>query len=683
VQAWRRYLGILGQDQLVVLAIDDIHWADASLVHLVDRLTFGGPRILVVATARPEFAEVAGIRPSGDRFFIELEGLDNAEARELATLAGRGDDRVVARAEGNPLFLVELARAAHGDVLPLTLQGALGARLDQLSPPDRTLLSLAAVAGDRFTAADAAFLGQRDLVETGSTLARLADLHFLDVSELGYRFHHGLVRDVGYGRLLAVERMRAHARFASEYLDPQDSAALAHHWWEALRPPDAEWVWGDDAALPGMRRAAFAAHLAAGKRHAGHAAVDQALELLERALSFASDDRERAEAEQGLGVAYRQVLRQDDSWEHLTRALDLFRAHGAVPVDLYVELMQSAVFLGAFVRVPSEDQLTRIGEEGIRAAKAEGDLRLLSRILESRGELLLNVHEDEPDLARPFIDAAVEAAEASGDTDARRIALLAKVRLVRTEGRIDETGPLLDEVSRSLEGADALERMRYLMARAGDAWTRGDLVGAEAQTRELVALAEPMGPHNQTHAWTYVSDTLVARGDWDAVLGLAHRTARLIAAEKASAFCYAAGSVLRDGAIAHALRGDREEALALMRAIPTNFVRIDVMAAVPRALLGLASPETDREFASPRPWWDWIHAAFRAVILGRPDDAERAAHEMGRMTTTSALGQAFADGIHEAATELRGGPPASYDALRRIGFVGWIEVLRRRADAEY
>lgn len=287
-------------------------------------------------------------------------------------------------------------------------------------------------------------------------------------------------------------------------------------------------------------------------------------------------------------------------------------------------------------------------------------------------------------MGRSFIDAAIEAAESSGDAEARRSALLTKVSLLRGDGRIDESVPLLDEVGRSLEGADALERMDYVTERSGDALTRGDLLDAETRNRDLVALAEPMGPHNRTHAWSFVSDMLIARGDWDAVIELAHRTARLIADEKESAFCRAAASVLRDGAVAHALRSEREEATALLRAIPTNDVQIDVVAAVPRALLGLNSPETDKEFASRRRTWpEWLDAAFRAVILSRPDAAERAVREMGRMTTSSVLGRAFAEAVREAVAELRGGPPATYEALRQIGFVGWIEILRRRADAEY
>jgi hypothetical protein len=197
-------------------------------------------------------------------------------------------------------------------------------------------------------------------------------------------------------------------------------------------------------------------------------------------------------------------------------------------------------------------------------------------------------------------------------------------------------------------------------------------------------MAEAMGPHNRTHAWANLSDALVARGKWDEVIELAHRTARLVIEEKASAFCSSAATILRDGAVARALRGEREEALALIRAMPTNDIDIDLAAAVPRALLGLPSPETDTKLAAQRwPWWEWIEATFRAVILGRPDEADRALAAMGLITTHSVLGRAFAESVREAISELRSGPPAKYASLQRIGFTGWVDILRRRVDAEY
>ncbi|GAC1701415.1 MAG: hypothetical protein NVS9B6_16330 [Candidatus Limnocylindrales bacterium] len=82
--AWARYLRGLTTRGTVVLWIEDVHWAAPDIVRLVDRISNSGVPVLVIATARPEFAEAAGIRPSGDRFFIELEGLDDGDARARA-----------------------------------------------------------------------------------------------------------------------------------------------------------------------------------------------------------------------------------------------------------------------------------------------------------------------------------------------------------------------------------------------------------------------------------------------------------------------------------------------------------------------------------------------------------------------------------------------------------------------
>lgn len=685
VQAWRRYLAAIGSERLVILAIDDIHWADPSLVRLVDRLSFGGPRLLVVATARPEFAEAAGVRPSGDRFFIELEGLDLADARALAAHAGRDDDRVVERAEGNPLFLVELARASSAGELPLTLQGALGARLDELSPEDRTLLAAASVAGERFTAEEAAFLAERDLVDVGRALARLVDLHFLDLSADGYRFHHGLVRDVAYGRLLTAERMKAHARFARGRVGRDDLASLAYHWWEALGPADAEWVWSGSPDLDSMREQAFAAQLAAARDQTRHFATQSAIALLERALTFASGDAAVARVEHELGVAHHRVLRQDEAWTHYMRALDGYRRSGDVPLALYSGVLQAAANIGAFREQPADEEVRRIGEEATDAARAAGDDRSLSFIQRSLGSYSVNRFTSKPRMARPYVEEAVAAAERSGDRDAISLALLAQASLLRVEGRVDESLPLFERIAPLIVGADALDRMNVLRFRGLAELQMGDLDGAERTVTEAVNLAEPMGPHIRTHAWVILSHILYARGAWSRLIELSQRTARLVRDEKASAFCGSAVEVLQHGAVAHALGGQREEALALIKAMPrTDIVEVEIIVGLPRALLGLVSPGTDDRLRSGRPTWpDWADAATRAVILRRPDEAEAALAAMGPVTSRSVAYRAFAESVREAVAELRGGPPATHAALRKIGFDGWAEVLSRRVDAGY
>lgn len=685
VQAWRRYLAALGSERLVILAIDDIHWADPSLVRLVDRLTFGGPRVLVVATARPEFAEAAGVRPTGDRFFIELEGLEAPDARALAAHAGRDDDRVVERAEGNPLFLVELARASRAGELPLTLQGALGARLDELAPEDRALLAAASVAGERFVAEDAAFLAQRDLADTTPALGRLVDLHFLDQSDDDYRFHHGLVRDIAYGRLLAAERMHAHARYARERVSPDDAAALAYHWWEALGPPDAEWVWAEEPDLAALRRSAYEAQLAAAGVHTRHFATDRATDLLERARTFARDDRDGAGIEHELALANQRVLRQDESWTHLLRALDLYRRSGDVPLDLYRRMLEATMSFGAFREPPADSEVRRIAAEATDLARSAGDDRSLSHMERAFTGYLLNRFTSAPEGARPHVEAALAAAERSGDREALAAALGMQAVQLRIEGRVDEALPVLDRIAPVVAEADALDRMNYLRVRSLVESLMGHLELAERGAIEATALAEPMGPHIRTHAWLTLLEVRHARGDWPAVIEIAQRTAKLVREEKASAFCGAAVDILQRGAIAHALAGQREEALALMAAMPrTDTAEVDIAVGVPRAILGLISPETDERLRAGKPTWlDWADAATRAVILRRPDDAESAIAAMGIVTSRSVAFAALAEAVREAAAELRGGPPATFAALRKIGFNGWAEILSRRLDAGY
>src|SRR6185503_11115026 len=202
---WRDYLADLARDRPVLLCIEDLHWAESEVVRLIDRLTFDpGPRLMILASARPECPGLPLLRPKEDRLVLELHPLDPESACALARYA-RGRDVDIDRAEGHPLFIVELVRARDADgPIPVTLQAAIGARLDELPVRERELLQTAAVIGETF-----------------------------DV--------HG-----------AALRLRLHAQYAKEGLAAEDVEALAHHWWEALGPADAAWVWEGDPELDQM-----------------------------------------------------------------------------------------------------------------------------------------------------------------------------------------------------------------------------------------------------------------------------------------------------------------------------------------------------------------------------------------------------------------------------------------------
>ena len=388
VNGWRRYLGALTRAGPVVVWIEDLHWADGEVVQLLDRLTLGAAMpLLVVATARPELAAQGGLRPGGDRFFLALDALDDGTARMLARHAGSGDASGIERAEGNPLYVIELARARSLGVardVPLTLNGVIGARLEELTPHDRDLLQCAAVVGETFAAQDVALLSGRDPPEVAGALERLAERLYLHPAPGGYRFHHALVRDVAYGRLTTADRMRLHARYARDGVRPEDVEVLAHHLWEAAGPADAEWVWEDSPDLPGLRQAALRAHLLASERYADRAAHARAVDTCRRALRFAGDPEDIARVEQAIAGACAAGGDADDAWAHYLRARDVHRDAGtAPPAGLYPSLLELPVYTsGMFRRPPADgvvDALLREGEDVARRARDDASLvRLLA-----------------------------------------------------------------------------------------------------------------------------------------------------------------------------------------------------------------------------------------------------------------------------------------------------------------
>jgi predicted ATPase len=363
--AWREYLVRLARERPHVVWIDDLQWAEPETIRVLDRATFqNDAAIMVLATARADFPAITAIRPSEDRMFLELTPLGPADAAALAEAVGARHAERISRAAGNPLFIVELSRsrAEVADEVPLTLQAAIAARLDELAPGERHLLQCAAVVGETFGIRDAALLSEQLPDEVAGTLGRLAHLGHVEPIDGAFRFHHVLVHDAAYGRLPTSARMRLHARYAREGLDPGDVEALAHHWWEALRPPDAEWVWEDEPAeRETMRSDALRVHLAAGQRLGERLAVDRMVLTFERALQLSKDVIETAQTEEAFGLAYHRNAKGDEATVHRLRAIDLYKSSGrTAPARLYADMLDIPVYNWA-ITVVSRVPTTRSG----------------------------------------------------------------------------------------------------------------------------------------------------------------------------------------------------------------------------------------------------------------------------------------------------------------------------------
>jgi class 3 adenylate cyclase len=321
----RRFLAALAARRPLVLAIDDVHWAAPLLLDLIEHLVQWSTDVplLVLAAARPELRELRSSLSVPGRHVHEvvtLGGLDAAAATRLAATVIGADalpaavaGRVLAASEGNPLFLGELVRmlvedgtlerqagrwttaVALADLeMPPTIQALLAARIERLRPEERSVLERAAVIGRQFSRAALAELLPREA--RADLDARLESLRRAELIEpdtgwlLGeplLRFHHALIRDAAYRRVLKNTRAELHGRFA-DWLESHAGESGAHdealgwHLEQAhqlLRELGPE---GERGRRFGQRAATYLA--AAGRRALARDDLPLAASLLGRAM---------------------------------------------------------------------------------------------------------------------------------------------------------------------------------------------------------------------------------------------------------------------------------------------------------------------------------------------------------------------------------------------------------------
>jgi class 3 adenylate cyclase len=255
----QRFLEALALEQPTLVVLEDLHWADESLVELIEGLSarLGNVPLLLLVLARPEFLDA---RPSWARVptnvTVQLQALTDAHAQDLVRrlLSGAPDQEKVATriqeaAAGNPLFIEELAAwlsedgGAHPGGLPANIKTIIAARLDQLPALERQVILDASVVGDFFWQGTLEALGSKEgLVETLHALERRGLVRHSSVSRIRDEqeliFKHGLVREVAYSTIPKALRRERHAvvaRFLEQAAgDPTAYAViLAHHWREA------------------------------------------------------------------------------------------------------------------------------------------------------------------------------------------------------------------------------------------------------------------------------------------------------------------------------------------------------------------------------------------------------------------------------------------------------------------
>ncbi len=309
----RRLLEALAAERPVVLHIDDLQWAEPTLLDLLDHvadLSRGAP-ILVLCTARPELLEDRPGWGGGklNAVTLLLEPLAAAECEALLDRLGNGLDpdaraRVIAASQGNPLFLEEMAALARerGTVeVPPTIQALLAARLERLPDPEREVLERGAVEGEVFHR-----LAVRALADDG--LAAEVDRHLAALvrkelirphpptlaGDEAFRFRHLLIRDAAYDTLPKSRRAELHERFAA-WLEhtagtrlPEFEEIVGYHLELAYRY--ARLLRGADADSLALAARASRCLESAGRRAMRRNDLPAAIGLLERASTLPADD---------------------------------------------------------------------------------------------------------------------------------------------------------------------------------------------------------------------------------------------------------------------------------------------------------------------------------------------------------------------------------------------------------
>ena len=345
-------LEALARQKPVLMLFEDVHWADATSLEVLD-LTVERVRalpVLVMITFRPEYeGPWTGLSHVTS---IALDRLAPAEVETLAEhVAGRPlppavTAQIVAKTDGVPLFVEELTKTVLESgllvagpqgwrldgplppfAIPATLQDSLAARLDRLAPV-KEIAQIGAAIGREFSYPLLRAVAGRDEAALRAALVQLEEAELLFRSgappDARYTFKHALVQDTAYETLLRSRRQILHRQIAdvlrAEF--PAVAAAepelVAHHLTQAgLDEPAIEW-WGK-AGDQAVRRSAFkeaAAHL--GK------AIELADKLAATAPSAApANDRLRLQISLGNALIWAKGHQAPETSAAFARAREL------------------------------------------------------------------------------------------------------------------------------------------------------------------------------------------------------------------------------------------------------------------------------------------------------------------------------------------------------------------------
>jgi class 3 adenylate cyclase/tetratricopeptide (TPR) repeat protein len=502
--AVRRFIEELARERPLLLVVDDLQWAESTFLDLLEYMAGWTTRapVMLCCLARADLLESRpswGL-PKPNASAILLEPLNERETDELiGNLLGRlpvpgpAQARIIAAAEGNPLFAEELLRMLRDEgalcrddggwkvtadlddlAVPPSIHALLSARLDRLEPEERAAIQRASVVGQVFWWSAVADLSPDSVrAGVGASLQSLVRKELIRQepsafkAEDAFRFGHILIRDAAYAALPKEARADLHERMAGwiERRTSDRSAEyeeiLGYHLEQAVRyrrelgrrdEPTAA------LALQAGRRLA-----SAGRRATSRADAPAAATLFARAVALLPEsEKERLDVRVDYAEALHAVGRLHEARDVLEEVLDGADADPGVAARARLEL----AFLRPKIDTDSEavDDFQRAGELTAAVFEELGDDRRLTRALVR----LADAHWMHCRAAQmePLLERARALSVRAGDTRE-----LAQIRYGLA--RAAALGPL--------PVAAAVERCRRILDEAaGDPFTEGVTANALA-----------------------------------------------------------------------------------------------------------------------------------------------------------------------------------------------------------
>jgi class 3 adenylate cyclase len=504
--AFRRLFEEVAEERPLVLVIDDVHWAEPTLLDLLEQLVglSAGAPILILCLARPEFFDTrpGWAAPHPNKTVMALPPLRGEESRALVERLERAQRipaearlRAVGAADGNPLFLEQLvAFEAEGGstAMPPSVRVLLAGRIDRLLRGERAVLERAAIEGREFRRTAVADLlppGERSKVD--EHLLALVRKDFIrprraaEQTDDAFAFRHILVRDAAYEAMTKDLRAELHERYA-DFLESWggEDELVGYHLEQACRcrrevaPADGQRSELTVRAVERLGRA--------GRAALNRGDIRAAANLLSRAAALPAPDLpsrlqllpDLAEALAAVGelTGADEVLKE--AVERAATAEDIqtsaraqlqqtwLRLQADPSVEVAAVLDDATAAVGAFERAGDERALAHAWHLAAWAHMTYGRLPFLAEALrrgrqhaQAAGDTMTEEDLDViallvgPTGPRPIsrvisdAGAEVERARASGSRRVEGAASLVLAMCAAFEGRFDEARQLLAEAT--------------------------------------------------------------------------------------------------------------------------------------------------------------------------------------------------------------------------------------------